>query len=519
MKKKSTSLNLDPEKLARLWDIATEDEKPEEGTFSSADEKPAIPGYEILEEIGRGAMGIVWKAVQLSTKRNVALKIMNSGVFGSHKLLSRFEREVELTARLNHPNIARIYDSGLHHGWYFYTMELIEGLPLDEYIRQVRPSCREIMQLALSICQAINQAHQSGIIHRDLKPSNILVTQDHQPHILDFGLAKAILQDAAEETVSVSGEVKGTPAYMSPEQVMGDNSRVDVRSDLYAFGVILYELLLGQPPYPIDRGSLEELYRCIRLTEPQRPRTLIRHFDSDLETILLKILEKEPSRRYQSASQLAYDIECWLAGLPIVAKSSSSLYVLGKLISRHRYTSTVAFLLLVILLSSVFISLYFYRGTRAANFELQTVAQKWQAESNENLLLARRVLFLSFLQAWQGQNLPQAKAVASWLTKDSKEGQAAAFLLSEEPFVQRKETFRKALPGDQRWFADYTEAQYYLKNGDRALALESLQKSLTAMKNSDPESWYVSQIQAALKRLETASQSVPGEKSSLPETQ
>jgi serine/threonine protein kinase len=502
MKQRSTSYNLNPEKLARLWNLATESDEPNGRTASSPGDRPVIPGYEVVQELGRGAMGIVWKAVQLSTQRPVALKIMNVGVFGSSKLLSRFEREVELTARLSHPNIARVYDSGLQHGWYFYAMELIEGLPLDEYMCQTRPSHRDILNLSLSICQAINHAHQSGIIHRDLKPSNILVSPDGQPHIVDFGLAKAI-QEAGNESLSIAGEIKGTPAYMAPEQVLGKNDQIDVRSDLYAFGVILYELLLGQPPYPIDRCSMEDLYRHIRLTEPQRPRKLNRNFDSDLEAIVLKTLEKDPHRRYQSASQLAYDIECWLAGRPIVAKSSSSIYVLRKMISSHRYASTVVFLLLVILIAGIFVSLYFYHGARSANLELQEIAQKWQNESQANLLLSRRVLFISFLQAWHGNNLPQARAIASWLSKDSKEAKGVAFLLSSEPLSRRSAAFLNALPTDQSWFSDYIEAHYHLKNGDRKTAAALFRKSAQAIGISPAEPWYASQIQAALETLET----------------
>jgi serine/threonine protein kinase len=502
MKQRPTTHNLNPGKLARLWNLATESAEAGDGAVFSAGDKPVIPGYEVIQELGRGAMGIVWKGVQLSTQRPVALKIMNVGVFGSSKLLSRFEREVELTARLSHPNIARVYDSGLQHGWYFYAMELIEGMPLDDYIVRARPSQKEILNLSLNICRAINHAHQSGIIHRDLKPSNILVSKDGQPHIVDFGLAKAI-REAGGPILSIEGEVKGTPAYMSPEQVMGQSDQIDVRSDLYAFGVILYELLLGQPPYPIDRSSLEELYRHIRLTEPQRPRKLNRNFDSDLETIVLKTLEKEPLRRYQSASELAYDIESWLDGRPIVARSASTIYLLRKMISRHRYTSAVVFLLLVILTASVFISLFSYLGQRNANRNLQDVAQKWQTESEANQLLVRRLLFMSFLHAWQDNNLPQAKFYASWLSKDSIEAQGVAFLLSPDPLPGRSEKFRKGLPNDQAWFSDYIEAQYDLKNGNRDAALGLFEKSAKAIENSPKEAWYASQIRTTLEFLKT----------------
>jgi serine/threonine protein kinase len=506
MDRGSTSLNLDPDKLARLWDIGGEN-SPDDESLSTDNSIPQIAGYDILEEIGRGGMGIVWKAVQLSTQRKVALKVMNVGVFGSKKLLQRFEREVEYSARLNHPNVARVYESGLDHGHYYFTMELIEGLALDKYIHSNKLSTKDTMKLILSICNGVNHAHQAGIIHRDLKPSNILVTPDGQPHILDFGLAKNILDDKQEYSISVTGEIKGTYAYMSPEQAAGENHRIDVRSDLYSLGVMMYELLLHQPPYPIDLQSLEALFRNIRTSEPQRPRKLVRHFDSDLEAILLKTLEKDPQRRYQSASELAYDIESWLNGLPIVAKSSSSVYVLRKLISKHRYASTVVFLLLVILVSTVAVSLYFYQDARAANVELQSISQQWKAESAANLLLARRVLFLSFLQAWDSNNLHQAKMVASRLSPDSREAKGTAFLLSGEPIDQRSHAFRRSLPEEQSWFADYIEALYYLKTENQAEAMTLLHKSAEVVKNLPDESWYAAQIQASINRLQSDSRS------------
>jgi len=214
-----------------------------------------IPGYEILEEIHRGGQGIVYRAVQLGTKREVALKVMLEGPLADEVTRRRFEREVELAASLRHPNIVTILDSGVSQGRYYFAMEYIDGLRLDRYLAQVRPSLRQTLQLFVKICEAVNFAHQRGVIHRDIKPPNILVDWAGEPHVLDFGLAKPLqTADARESTVavvSVSGQLLGTVAYMSPEQTLGGQN-VDVRSDVYSLGVVFYEALLGQLPYSVE---------------------------------------------------------------------------------------------------------------------------------------------------------------------------------------------------------------------------------------------------------------------------
>jgi serine/threonine protein kinase len=194
-------------------------------------------------------MGTVWRAEQLSTRREVALKLMAAVRFDSAKAQVRFEREVELTARLDHPNIARVYDSGLHHGMYYYAMELVDGTPLDRYVKSNNLSKNQILVLMQKVCQAVLYAHLRAVIHRDLKPSNILVDPGGQPHVLDFGLAKALLEDDEALTISVEGQVAGTPAYMSPEQAAGRHDETDTRTDVFSLGVILYELLTGQSPH------------------------------------------------------------------------------------------------------------------------------------------------------------------------------------------------------------------------------------------------------------------------------
>jgi len=296
---------------------------------------PDIEGYQITGHLGEGGMGSVWRGVQLSTRREVALKLLGVGVFGSDKARARFQREVELTARLSHPNIARVYDSGLNRGVDFYAMELIDGRPLDRYVKEQKLERRQILELMRSVCQAVQHAHQRGVIHRDLKPSNILVTEDGQPHILDFGLAKAFLDEDSGRTISVEGEVAGTPAYMAPEQASGRLDQIDTRTDVYSLGVILFRLLTGESPHELS-GSRFELLRRIAEEEVRRPREVSTEVDNELEALLLKALSQDPEGRYATAGDLAADIGNYLDGEPLTARSPTTAYFLRKRLRRYR---------------------------------------------------------------------------------------------------------------------------------------------------------------------------------------
>lgn len=317
----------------------------------------AIEGYDIQEELGRGGMGVVYRAVQLSTKRQVALKVLLEGPFASKASKRRFEREVELAAQLDHPHIVAILESGSRDGRHYFAMRYVAGRRLDEYVVGKEQSLKDRLALFVKICDAVNYAHQRGVIHRDLKPSNILIDANGEPHILDFGLAKPTDVGSEDETqpmvLSVTGQVMGTLPYMSPEQAAGTPNEVDIRTDVYSLGVILYEMLTGRYPYPVV-GQVADVLRNIAEAEPRRPSTILRMINNEVETIVLKALSKVKDRRYQSAENLARDVERYLTGRAIEAKRDSGWYVLRKTVRRYRTVMSISAATVIIGLTGLY---------------------------------------------------------------------------------------------------------------------------------------------------------------------
>jgi tetratricopeptide (TPR) repeat protein/predicted Ser/Thr protein kinase len=279
---------------------------------------PVVPGYEVVAELGRGGMGVVYKARQCSLGRWVALKMILASAHADPEIRARFRTEAEAVARLGHPNVVQVYEVGEHDGHPFLALEYVAGDSLDQRPGSVLPE-RDAGRLVETLARAVHHTHQRGILHRDLKPSNVLLTADGAPKIADFGLAKMV--DGGGGPTRTEALI-GTPSYMSPEQAAGDTRNVGVRSDVYALGAILYELLTGRPPFRGDSplSTLEQ----VRHEEPTPPRRVRRCVSRDLETICLKCLEKDPGRRYPDAGELADDLRRFSEGEPIRARPEAA---------------------------------------------------------------------------------------------------------------------------------------------------------------------------------------------------
>ncbi len=354
---------------------------------SLTEQPPHIDGYRIISRLGLGGMGVVWRAEQLSTHRLVALKLVAKDTLGSERVLRRFEREVELAARLKHPNIARVYDSGLDRGVYYYAMELVDGVPLERFVKDQQCGRRQTLELIQSVCGAVEHAHQRGVIHRDLKPSNVLVDNQGEPHVLDFGLAKVMAGLDAEPTaedpmVSVEGELAGTPAFMSPEQAAGRTDQIDTRSDVFSIGVMLFRLLTGKPPHDLS-GSRVSLLRRVA-TEPVRFSAEIREtLGRDLTAMLKTAMAHDPEHRYTSAAEMARDIDNYIEGRPLIARPHTAGYVLGKYLKHHKtvFTLTVALVVIITALVSYHYRRVTHERDTARTAQVEADKERRRAES------------------------------------------------------------------------------------------------------------------------------------------
>jgi serine/threonine protein kinase/WD40 repeat protein len=384
----------------------------------------SIGEYRIIRKIGEGGMGVVYEAEQQNPHRLVALKVIRGGLHADDYHVKMFEREIEALARLKHPGIASIYESGrTDDGTVFFAMELVNGVPLDNFVEKQRSvsgegagDIRSQLALFAQIGDVVSHAHQRGVIHRDLKPQNILVTDDGDMQslsgdrvgvkILDFGLARINDPDFRGNTgVSQVGQIKGTLLYMSPEQVRGSSDEIDVRSDVYSLGVMLFEMLTGRMPYDLSSVSLPEAMRIICEDPPLLPSKALSEtmgtgrrsarIDVDVETIILKALEKEPDRRYQSVAAMLDDVERYLRNEPILARPPSPVYQFKKLVARHKLA--FASIATIFLLVAGFGVVMAAQSVRIANerdkaeaARIEAEEQKTQAEQSRNEALTAR---------------------------------------------------------------------------------------------------------------------------------
>jgi tetratricopeptide (TPR) repeat protein len=308
---------------------------------------PQIPGYEVEALLGRGGMGIVYKARHLRLNRPVALKMLLGGTYAGSQERARFQREAEAVASLHHVNIVQVYDVGDHQGWPYFTMELLDGGTLTQALAGTPQPARQAAALLVTLAEAVHVAHQGEIIHRDLKPANILFTAGGTPKIADFGLARHF---NGESALTLSGARMGTPSYMAPEQVFGKADAIGPAVDIYALGALLYEMLTGRPPF---RGeTISETERQVTTDDPVPPARLNPKVPRDLETICLKCLHKEPQRRYADCGALADDVRRFVEGRPIRARRTSPLERAWRWCRRNPAGAALAVMVAVIVILS-----------------------------------------------------------------------------------------------------------------------------------------------------------------------
>lgn len=360
---------------------------------SGAQKSPKRIGqYTIRREIASGGMGTVYEALQEKPRRAVAIKLMRAGI-ASRSALRRFKYESQTLARLQHPGIAQVFDAGTHKDGAvtvpYFAMEYIVGAkPITEYAKEHDLATCDRMRLFASVCDAVHHGHQKGVVHRDLKPSNILVDSSGNVKVIDFGVARGTDSDMAVTTLQTDvGQLIGTLQYMSPEQCAADPHDIDTRSDVYALGVVLYELLCGRLPYDVRGAVLHEATRVVREQMPCRLGAIEKSLRGDVETIVMRAMEKNRERRYQSASALLADIRRFLSNEAISARPPSLTHQLRVFARRHRAVAAATLIVFAVLVAGVIVSSTLYVQARDAKYEAnmkaaEAVAARKKAEES-----------------------------------------------------------------------------------------------------------------------------------------
>jgi tetratricopeptide (TPR) repeat protein len=423
----------------RLADSALGDADPASGQLR-------IAGYTVQRLLGVGGMGAVYEARQARPDRLVALKLMRLGA-GSRKAIARFEHEATLLGRLRHPGIAAVYEAGVHDGLGgptpFFAMEYVEGgRPITAYAQEHALSLEQRLRLFLEICDAVHYAHQHAIIHRDLKPANILVDAAGRPKVIDFGVAKAVASDEMLTTLrSDTANVVGTLAYMSPEQASGEAGPPDIRTDVYALGIVLYELLCGRLPYDLSGMLFAAVARTVMDQSPLRPSSIVPSLRGDLETIILKAIAKEREGRYQSVAALADDVRRFLDDLPIEARPPSALYQARLLVRRNRSVAAgVGVALVGLVLGSGAAAWQAVRATRQRDAALlaEQRAQTEAAKAVEEAEAARRIArcLSAVFEAYDSPGAPRTGDQPATRAVLDRSAESIAQELSDRPLDQ-----------------------------------------------------------------------------------
>jgi tRNA A-37 threonylcarbamoyl transferase component Bud32 len=461
---------------------------------------PVLPGYQILGELGKGGMGVVYKARQVKLNRLIALKMILAGHHASSEVLSRFRIEAEAVARLKHPNIVQVHEVGDVEGRPFFSLEFVEGGSLADRLNGTPLPPRQAAQLVEVLARAVHEAHQRGIVHRDLKPANVLLARSDQPHairlegdapegntyepkVTDFGLAKQLDIDQGQ---TLSGVIIGTPSYMAPEQACGRNKEIGPAADIYALGAVLYELLTGRPPFRAAT-PLETLEQVVR-DEPVPPTRLQARTPRDLETISLKCLEKLPSRRYGSAQALAEDLGRWLAGEPILARPVRAWVRAAKWARRR--PAVAGLLAVIVVIAALSFGLIFWQWQRAEGEREKAEAANRLANERTRLAKENAAIVLdqaisarrdAELELAQIQRIPQEHSAKLRLQAEvvlEKQNLAVVYRAELDRLRSLRRRSAKAVSGQEFAIAEAQAAQYEAEEQVERARLKLLQAAV-----------------------------------------